>query len=82
MAAPVSVFVRALYDYNATTISELSFQSGQVIEVLERHPSGWWDGLINHRRGWIPSNYVTPVMGEGTPAPAVHQLGNGMNGQG
>lgn len=79
MAAPVSVFVRALYDFNATNPSELSFQSGQVIEVLERHSSGWWDGMINNRRGWLPSNYVTPVMWEGTPAPIAH-LGNGMDG--
>lgn len=74
MATPVSVFVRALYDYNAPTSVELSFQSGQVIEVLDRLPSGWWDGLIEDRRGWFPSNYVTPVMQEGAP-----DLGNGMN---
>jgi len=37
----------------------LSFQAGQVIHVLNRDPSGWWDGELDGRRGWFPSNYVS-----------------------
>jgi len=37
----------------------LSFEAGQVIHVLNRDPSGWWDGELDGRRGWFPSNYVT-----------------------
>ncbi|KAJ7743773.1 ras guanine nucleotide exchange factor domain-containing protein [Mycena metata] len=36
----------------------LSFRAGQVIHVLNRDSSGWWDGELEGRRGWFPSNYV------------------------
>ena len=53
-------YVLALHDFapdhrNATC---LAFQAGQVIHVLNRDPSGWWDGEVDGRRGWFPSNYV------------------------
>lgn len=58
-------YVLAMHDFtpdhrNATC---LAFQAGQVIHVLNRDPSGWWDGEVDGRRGWFPSNYVaaTPV---------------------
>ncbi|PPQ76387.1 hypothetical protein CVT26_015376 [Gymnopilus dilepis] len=54
-------YVLALHDYvpppqNTTC---LSFREGQVIHVLSRDPSGWWDGELEGRRGWFPSNYVS-----------------------
>lgn len=53
-------FVLAMHDYipeqpNATC---LAFRAGQVIRVLNRDPSGWWDGELDGSRGWFPSNYV------------------------
>ena len=36
----------------------LAFHAGQIIHVLNRDPSGWWDGEVDGRRGWFPSNYV------------------------
>ncbi|KAJ3271028.1 hypothetical protein HDV01_007109 [Terramyces sp. JEL0728] len=53
------VLVVALYDYESTEESGLSFIQGDVIQVLQRLPSGWWDGMLNKKRGWFPSNYVT-----------------------
>ncbi|KAH7911736.1 ras guanine nucleotide exchange factor domain-containing protein, partial [Hygrophoropsis aurantiaca] len=58
-------FVLALHDFapqqqNATC---LSFRAGQVIRVLNRDASGWWDGEINEQRGWFPSNYVSADEG-------------------
>lgn len=41
----------------------LEFQAGQVIRVLNRDSSGWWDGEVDGRRGWFPSNYVTADAG-------------------
>ncbi|SAM08772.1 hypothetical protein [Absidia glauca] len=49
---------RALYPYTANDGSNLSFEQGDLIEVLAQLPSGWWDGLCNRSRGWFPSNYV------------------------
>jgi len=57
------VFCRALYDYDSTDASSLSFRRGDIIEVLTRLESGWWDGLLNDERGWFPSNYVA-IMSE------------------
>lgn len=59
--SPSPEFVLALHDFhpqhqNATC---LSFRAGQVIHVLNRDSSGWWDGEINGQRGWFPSNYVS-----------------------
>lgn len=55
-----SEYVLAMHDFapqqqNATC---LSFRAGQVIHVLNRDSSGWWDGELEGRRGWFPSNYV------------------------
>ena len=57
---PGSEYVLAMHDFapqhqNATC---LSFRAGQVIHVLNRDSSGWWDGELEGRRGWFPSNYV------------------------
>ena len=54
-------FCRALYDYQSDDPSSLSFKKGDIIEVLTRLDSGWWDGLLNDERGWFPSNYVTVI---------------------
>ncbi|PLW49533.1 hypothetical protein PCANC_08974 [Puccinia coronata f. sp. avenae] len=73
-------FVLALYDFPATAPSThrcLSFKAGQVIRVVNRDKSGWWDGEMiasdslstppspdSHptiQRGWFPSNYVNPI---------------------
>jgi hypothetical protein len=61
--------VVAMHDFipvspNATC---LSFRAGQVIRVLNKDPTGWWDGeLVDPdipedavSRGWFPSNYVS-----------------------
>ena len=53
-------YVLALHDYVPQTSSAtcLSFRAGQVIRVFNRDTSGWWDGELDGRRGWFPSNYV------------------------
>ncbi|KAK0201796.1 ras guanine nucleotide exchange factor domain-containing protein [Desarmillaria ectypa] len=63
---PMSDYVLAMHDYtpqhqNATC---LSFKAGQVIHVLNRDVSGWWDGELEGRRGWFPSNYVNLSVDE------------------
>ncbi|KAJ3710341.1 ras guanine nucleotide exchange factor domain-containing protein [Lentinula guzmanii] len=53
-------YVLAMHDYepqhNVSTC--LSFRAGQLIHVLNRDASGWWDGELEGKRGWFPSNYV------------------------
>ncbi|KZT18442.1 ras GEF [Neolentinus lepideus HHB14362 ss-1] len=56
-----SDFVLAMHDYIPQTSNGiyLSFGAGQIIRVLNRDPSGWWDGEFDGKRGWFPSNYVS-----------------------
>ncbi|GAP87809.1 hypothetical protein SAMD00023353_2801520 [Rosellinia necatrix] len=54
---PGSLYVRALYDYEADDRTSLSFHEGDIIQVITQLESGWWDGVINGVRGWFPSNY-------------------------
>ncbi|KAL1919232.1 uncharacterized protein VTP21DRAFT_1924 [Calcarisporiella thermophila] len=57
-------FVQALHPFEADLAppaagtNYLTFQRGQVVRVLCREESGWWDGECGGRRGWFPSNYV------------------------
>lgn len=59
--APPTFFCRALYDYQSRDASSLSFRRSDIIEVLTRLESGWWDGLLGDERGWFPSNYVEVI---------------------
>ncbi|KAH9889834.1 ras GEF [Cubamyces lactineus] len=58
-------YVLAMHDFapQQQNVTCLSFRAGQVIHVLNRDPSGWWDGELDGRRGWFPSNYVTSEVG-------------------
>jgi son of sevenless-like protein len=60
-APPGTMYVRALYDYEADDRTSLSFHEGDVIQVITQLESGWWDGVINGIRGWFPSNYCQIV---------------------
>ena len=57
-------FCRALYDYQSSDDSSLSFRKGDIIEVLTQLETGWWDGLLGDERGWFPSNYVVTITDE------------------
>lgn len=54
-----------MHDYapEHQNVTCLHFLAGQVIRVLNRDNSGWWDGEVDGRRGWFPSNYVTSDVG-------------------
>ena len=54
--------VRALYDYKSEQDTNLSFRQGDIIHVLTRLESGWFDGMIDRRRGWFPGNYCAPII--------------------
>ncbi|KAG8943034.1 hypothetical protein FRC04_003245 [Tulasnella sp. 424] len=54
-------YVIAMHDFNPQpgNTTCLKFQAGEVIHVLNRDPTGWWDGELDGRRGWFPSNYIS-----------------------
>jgi hypothetical protein len=54
---PVAV---AVYDYEAMEENELTLREGDYLEVVEKDPSGWWNGTSLHTgaSGLFPGNYV------------------------
>jgi hypothetical protein len=52
---------RALYDYEATNDTELSFAEGDILTITERDDSGWWFAELNGQTGFVPNNYVSVV---------------------
>lgn len=48
----------AKYDYEPESSNYLPFSAGQLIKIIRKHSSGWWDGELAGRRGWFPSNYL------------------------
>ncbi|GAA5919284.1 hypothetical protein JCM1841_006540 [Sporobolomyces salmonicolor] len=64
LAAPF--LCRALHSFSPSSIPSnpaetgtcLSFEQGQIIRCLNQDQSGWWDGELDGRRGWFPSNFV------------------------
>ncbi|PUU76882.1 ras guanine nucleotide exchange factor domain-containing protein [Tuber borchii] len=55
------MYVRALYNYASEDPTSLSFNQGDVIQVITQLESGWWDGIVHDQRGaddeaafWIP----------------------------
>ncbi|KAJ1725409.1 hypothetical protein LPJ53_000447 [Coemansia erecta] len=61
---PLPFFVRALYPFKSSETSGLTFERGEIIEVLACLESGWWNGICGNSRGWFPSNYVENISAE------------------
>jgi signal transducing adaptor molecule len=54
--------VRALHDFAATEVGELSFKKGDVIKVVDRCFKDWWRGQMKGRTGIFPVNYVVSLL--------------------
>lgn len=52
---------KTLYAYDAQDTDELSFNEGDVIEIVKEDPSGWWTGKVRGRQGVFPANYVEKI---------------------
>mmetsp|Transcript_26170 Transcript_26170/g.36847 ORF Transcript_26170/g.36847 Transcript_26170/m.36847 type:complete len:438 (-) Transcript_26170:162-1475(-) len=53
---------RAIYEYQGENETDLSFAEGEIINVLDKSdPSGWWQGEINGRVGFFPSNFIEEI---------------------
>ncbi|XP_043841581.1 intersectin-2 isoform X2 [Dromiciops gliroides] len=62
--------------YVASGAEQLSLSPGQLILILKKNPSGWWQGELQARgkkrqKGWFPASHVKllgPGSERGTPA--------------
>ncbi|PBP16055.1 BAR domain-containing protein [Diplocarpon rosae] len=57
---PAAETVTALYDYEAQAEGDLSFTTGDVIEIVTRtnNENEWWIGKVKGKQGQFPGNYV------------------------
>ena len=57
--APVMDRAEALYDYEAQAEGDLSFATGEIIEIVERGATEneWWVGRISGRQGQFPGEF-------------------------
>ncbi|CAG09826.1 unnamed protein product [Tetraodon nigroviridis] len=53
--------VKARFNFKQNNEDELSFSKGDVIVVTRQEEGGWWEGTLNGRTGWFPSNYVREI---------------------
>uniref|UniRef100_A0A3B3SIK7 Rho guanine nucleotide exchange factor 7 n=2 Tax=Paramormyrops kingsleyae TaxID=1676925 RepID=A0A3B3SIK7_9TELE len=59
------VAVKARFNFQQTNEDELSFSKADIIHVTRMEDGGWWEGTLNGRTGWFPSNYVREIKGSG-----------------
>ncbi|KAL8177767.1 UNVERIFIED_CONTAM: Unconventional myosin-If [Gekko kuhli] len=52
---------QAMYQYHGQDVDELSFNVGDVIDILMEDVSGWWKGRLHGREGLFPGNYVQKI---------------------
>ncbi|XP_043284271.1 rho guanine nucleotide exchange factor 7 isoform X2 [Venturia canescens] len=50
--------VTALFSFKGKNNDELCFRKGDVITVTQMVEGGWWEGTLNDKTAWFPSNYV------------------------
>uniref|UniRef100_A0A8B9G4N0 Myosin IF n=1 Tax=Amazona collaria TaxID=241587 RepID=A0A8B9G4N0_9PSIT len=52
---------QALYQYIGQDMDELSFNVGDIIDILLEDISGWWKGRLHGKEGLFPGNYVQKI---------------------
>ena len=43
---------------------QLKFKKGDLITITQKEDGGWWEGTLDGKTGWFPSNYVEEVAKE------------------
>lgn len=61
LGAPVTEKAEALYDYEAQAVGDLSFTTGDVIEIVKKGATEneWWTGSLNGKEGQFPGIYLS-----------------------
>ncbi|KAG9093841.1 hypothetical protein FRC06_011357 [Ceratobasidium sp. 370] len=69
------VQAKALWDYNldGQLRDDLTFRTGDVIQIVKEENADWWTGRLNGKEGMFPSNHVeklpnTPSYTPGAPS--------------
>ncbi|KIK62595.1 hypothetical protein GYMLUDRAFT_42056 [Collybiopsis luxurians FD-317 M1] len=64
------VKAKALWGYNESgeDFEDLSFEAGDIIEIVQETNPDWWTGRHKGREGLFPSNYVEKLPPRSTPS--------------
>ncbi|XP_055632377.1 rho guanine nucleotide exchange factor 7 isoform X6 [Toxorhynchites rutilus septentrionalis] len=57
------ITVQAQYSFKGSNNDELCFKKGDIITLTQREDGGWWEGTLDEKTGWFPSNYVKEYAG-------------------
>lgn len=60
------------YDYDAQEGDELTLRRGDIIRDVVKKQEGWWEGVLNEKRGLFPDNFVK-VLNDGSGQAGVRQ---------
>ncbi|XP_061185553.1 rho guanine nucleotide exchange factor 7-like isoform X2 [Saccostrea echinata] len=56
--------VKAIHNFKGTNNDELCLNKGDIITVSQTMDGGWWEGTLNGKTGWFPSNYVKELKSD------------------
>uniref|UniRef100_A0A6Q2X106 Uncharacterized protein n=1 Tax=Esox lucius TaxID=8010 RepID=A0A6Q2X106_ESOLU len=54
---------RVIADYRKTSKYEIDLCTGDLVEIVEKKPNGWWFCQCEPKRGWAPASYLEPLDG-------------------
>uniref|UniRef100_A0A4W5K7I1 Neutrophil cytosolic factor 1 n=1 Tax=Hucho hucho TaxID=62062 RepID=A0A4W5K7I1_9TELE len=54
---------RVIADYSKTSKYEINLLTGDLVEIVEKSPNGWWFCQCETKRGWVPASYLEPLDG-------------------
>ncbi|XP_040907347.1 neutrophil cytosol factor 1 [Toxotes jaculatrix] len=52
---------RVIADFTKTSKHEISLNTGDLVEIVEKNQNGWWFCQCDSKRGWIPASYLEPL---------------------
>jgi hypothetical protein len=54
---------KAIDSYEAQGDGQVSFEEGDIIQVLDKIEDGWWFVAKGQEEGWVPCSYLEPLNG-------------------
>ena len=52
---------KCVFDYEAENDDELTLAEGDIVNITSQEDEGWWEGELNGKKGWFPSNFVEEI---------------------